>query len=643
MQAEHDPTSGGAAGGPGAAWVVRAFDAAPSPRLLCTSPDDLVVAANAAAVDRWPLLDGGRARLSDLMPGLPAVRLLAARAGGRARWPLPGARAGEEETVVTVEITRVRGLGERHEGPGGVGAAVLDVRLEERPDGPDDVHEVDEEAVVPGLQEAHLPRAVPVLPGLEVAARYVVAESGDGAGGGWFDAVPLGPGCAALVVGDVLGRDLAAIAVMSQLRAALTAALHDGSSPAEAIEALDRFAGAVEGAAGASACVVEVDARRGLLRWCAAGHRGPVLVLDGGAAPLAGHLPGGGAPALGSGARYEVSTGVMPEGAVLLLASGSADLPVARASPTAGLDPVPGDAAMLARAAVDALAVDAPSRRGVLEPAVNRVLEALLTEDALPEDLALVGAARVPEHPPLDIGSPPVPGAVRRLREALGAWLADLEPSRWDDSVLRLAVTELVGNAVVHGRRESDREGDLDAAPVRLEARLDDRGAVVLSVHDAGRWREPGPGAAGRGLPAVRGLVDELAVDRRRTGTSVTVVQRLRRDAPVYRASVPRPRGAEDGPRVSARWDDRGTLHVRGSVDSLDAEELRALLLGATCGGVRDVVVDVTALERLGREGVQVLAEARGWRERDGGRLDVVAGPASAAHWALETAGLAHA
>src|SRR5260370_849114 len=92
------------------------------------------------------------------------------------------------------------------------------------------------------LQEALLPTALPVLPQVRIAARYLVAGHEQAAGGDWFDAIPLAGGSVALTVGDVVGHGVAASAAMGQLRAVLAelfAAEHDLG---QVLERSDAFA-----------------------------------------------------------------------------------------------------------------------------------------------------------------------------------------------------------------------------------------------------------------------------------------------------------------------------------------------------------------------------------------------------------------
>ncbi|MBU3870607.1 GAF domain-containing protein, partial [Streptomyces sp. 4503] len=69
------------------------------------------------------------------------------------------------------------------------------------------------------LQHSLLPRALPEQNALDVAFRYLPAESG--VGGDWFDVIPLPGVRVALVVGDVVGHGLHAAATMGRLRTAV--------------------------------------------------------------------------------------------------------------------------------------------------------------------------------------------------------------------------------------------------------------------------------------------------------------------------------------------------------------------------------------------------------------------------------------
>lgn len=90
------------------------------------------------------------------------------------------------------------------------------------------------------MQQALLAASVPVVPGADIAAEYLVAAEDTAAGGDWFDALALGDRLV-LVVGDVVGHGVEAAAVMSQLRTALRMQISAGYTVVEALEAVDRF------------------------------------------------------------------------------------------------------------------------------------------------------------------------------------------------------------------------------------------------------------------------------------------------------------------------------------------------------------------------------------------------------------------
>ncbi len=130
------------------------------------------------------------------------------------------------------------------------------------------------------LQEAIMP-GTPTVPGLQVAARYIPA-SGARVGGDWYDIAPLpATSQVALVVGDVEGHDLAAAALMGQLRSAVRTSLLAGAGPADALTAADRFLRSLPDTRLATAIVVVVDLATGTARLASAGHP-PALVAASG-------------------------------------------------------------------------------------------------------------------------------------------------------------------------------------------------------------------------------------------------------------------------------------------------------------------------------------------------------------------------
>jgi serine phosphatase RsbU (regulator of sigma subunit) len=150
------------------------------------------------------------------------------------------------------------------------------------------------------------------------AVHYEPATGTLEVGGDWYDVIDLPGGGYGVVVGDVVGRGLAAAAVMGQLRSAGRALLLVNPSPAEVLMALDRFASLVPGAAVSTVFCAVIDASKGVVRYSSAGHPPAILVqedgescfLDGAAAlPLA----------VRDGLQRPEAEFVLPAGSTLLL------------------------------------------------------------------------------------------------------------------------------------------------------------------------------------------------------------------------------------------------------------------------------------------------------------------------------------
>jgi serine phosphatase RsbU (regulator of sigma subunit)/anti-sigma regulatory factor (Ser/Thr protein kinase)/anti-anti-sigma regulatory factor len=132
--------------------------------------------------------------------------------------------------------------------------------------------------VITALQRELLPSGLPVLPGAQIAAGYLLADQDTAAGGDWFDAVARPDGKVALVTGDVVGHGVAASGVMGQLRAVLQDRLSDGEDPASALAAADRFARRRPIAHATTVCVAVLDPATGDLTYCTAGHPAPLII-----------------------------------------------------------------------------------------------------------------------------------------------------------------------------------------------------------------------------------------------------------------------------------------------------------------------------------------------------------------------------
>jgi serine phosphatase RsbU (regulator of sigma subunit) len=139
-------------------------------------------------------------------------------------------------------------------------------------------------------------------------------------GGDFYDAVALGPRRVALVVGDVMGRGVAAAARMAQTRAAVRALVALDPEPAAVFAGLDRVfeSQGIEELVTMVYAVVDLDA--GTCRVSSAGHPGPLVVPAHG--PVYSVETTGVLLGAGGGWRPEVSVILDPGTAIVLFTDG---------------------------------------------------------------------------------------------------------------------------------------------------------------------------------------------------------------------------------------------------------------------------------------------------------------------------------
>jgi PAS domain S-box-containing protein len=99
-----------------------------------------------------------------------------------------------------------------------------------------------EHSVADTLQRSLLP-VLPEVPGIESAAHYVSASSAADVGGDFYDLLHLPDGSIGIVVGDVVGHDVAAAAAMGHLRGLLRACIWDAddADPGSVLARVDRL------------------------------------------------------------------------------------------------------------------------------------------------------------------------------------------------------------------------------------------------------------------------------------------------------------------------------------------------------------------------------------------------------------------
>lgn len=132
------------------------------------------------------------------------------------------------------------------------------------------------------LQRSLLPKVLPTIAGVELAARYIPGESGVEVGGDWYSAIAIDDHRFAFVVGDVAGRGLAAAAIMAGLRYTIRAYASLAYSPARILEMASKEINIGSDGHFATVLVGLADNDRREVTIASAGHLPALLLHDGG-------------------------------------------------------------------------------------------------------------------------------------------------------------------------------------------------------------------------------------------------------------------------------------------------------------------------------------------------------------------------
>lgn len=399
-----------------------------------------------------------------------------------------------------------------------VGAAALDHALRYR--------ELAREART--LQRSLLPSSMPVIPGIQLAARYRCAGDGHLVSGDFLDIFPVGDATWDVAVGDVAGRGVQAATLTSLVRHTARVAAETGARPSEVLTAVDRAVSAAEAGerfATMALARLRPDPAETEVHLALAGHPQPLLVADDGAVTAVG-TPSG---AIGVGRR-----GIDGADDVVHLAAGDALVLL-----TDGLGPARAPAQEWLVAVQAAVARAAGQDAAGLAASLEEAL--LGFEDATePDDLGLV-VLRMPTAAEAVRGTwlherlPAEPIAAYVARSMVRPWLDRLPVSRERRDDIVLVVSELVTNAA----RSATEEVGLRLWRTRTD--------VIVEVADDGEGFVPSPEStippapqaeAGRGLWLVQMLADDCQFS---PGPWGTVVRCRFASSPSPSASSPAP------------------------------------------------------------------------------------------------------
>ncbi|MEV7617451.1 SpoIIE family protein phosphatase [Streptomyces sp. NPDC089799] len=175
-----------------------------------------------------------------------------------------------------------------------------------------------EAAVARGLQDALLPRHLPVVDEVETLGRYLPGTAGMDIGGDWYDVIETGSGGLAVVIGDVQGHGIPAASTMGQLRSAVRAFALSGNEPEDVVGGTNRLLIDLDPGQFASCCYIDLDPASGAARAVRAGHPQPLLRHPDGLTEVL-DLPGGVVLGVDGEATYPVTDLHLERGAVLAL------------------------------------------------------------------------------------------------------------------------------------------------------------------------------------------------------------------------------------------------------------------------------------------------------------------------------------
>ncbi|MFH8370182.1 SpoIIE family protein phosphatase [Streptomyces sp. NPDC018031] len=167
-----------------------------------------------------------------------------------------------------------------------------------------------------GLQQALLPHSLPAVAGLEVAARYLPASHGLDVGGDFYDFIRLDATTAAAVIGDVQGHNVAAAALMGQVRTAVHAGA--GAAPDQVLARTNRVLADLETDLLVSCLYAHLDLTRRYVALASAGHP-PPLVHQPAHRPRVLDLEPGPVLGIHAGLPYPVTTLDLTPGTTLAL------------------------------------------------------------------------------------------------------------------------------------------------------------------------------------------------------------------------------------------------------------------------------------------------------------------------------------
>jgi serine phosphatase RsbU (regulator of sigma subunit)/anti-sigma regulatory factor (Ser/Thr protein kinase) len=345
------------------------------------------------------------------------------------------------------------------------------------------------------LQHSLLPEELPVIPGMQAAARYMPGGPDVEVGGDWYDMVTFADGALGIVMGDVVGRGVPAASLMGQLRNALRAYALEDKDPCVVLQRLNAFMNDLGPSQSMATLLYGVfDLDSSSLTLSNAGHPPPLIVDD---KREACFVEGGLGPPLGAvvSPTFTNVTVQLPPGSTLF-------------TYTDGLVEDRSTPLSVGLSLMEALVASGPKD---LEDLCDYVMASALAGRSGGDDAALLALRVLPVQAEVHLTLPRRPDVIRALRTTLRRQLRSVGATKQEEFEILVATGEACANAIQHAGPAS--------STFDFEASVGDEVRIV--VRDHGRWREGRPADGGRGLSIMDQFMDEVEVNHADGGTEV--------------------------------------------------------------------------------------------------------------------------
>ena len=353
------------------------------------------------------------------------------------------------------------------------------------------------------LQRSLLAERLPRIDGVDVAGRYRAGADGLEVGGDWYDVVRRADGIIHVTVGDVAGRGIRAAALMGELRHAFRAYAHDYASPADIVRRLLRHL--PDGEMATTVCA-SIDPFTRELEYASAGHP-PILLSDDDGGTVS-RLDLVGAPPLGfadAGSIRSARLTLPPRATIVAYTDGLIE--------RRGQN-IDDGVELLASVVTAGRDLDA-------HDLAESILDELVRRLGVQDDIGLL-ILRFAEAPArLELEIPARSAELAALRKRLRAWLELRGADEDERADIVLAVSEACNNSIEHGYGGA-------GGTIRLLLEHENRQLRVV-IEDDGGWQpqgEPNP-ERHRGIPIMRGVMDDAEIAHDNGTTRVTLARRL--------------------------------------------------------------------------------------------------------------------